>query len=150
MSLLTGVNHVAVLTTDLDRFIEFYRDVFDVDVVFQETTPAFRHAILRTGPASWIHPAEVIGNSHADGLPHMLDRGHLDHVALGASSAAAFDELRRRLLQRGATDGAVDDLGPFHSLWFRDPDGMDAELTVIVDDHLTGVHAPQRVISPPT
>jgi catechol 2,3-dioxygenase-like lactoylglutathione lyase family enzyme len=143
MMLLTGVNHVAVLTRDLDRFVDFYRDVFDVDVVFRETTPAFRHAILRTGPASWIHPAEVTGNSHADGLPAMLDRGHLDHVALGASSPAAFDEIRRRLLQRRATDGAVDDLGAFHSLWFRDPDGMDAELTVIIDDDLIGVHAPQ-------
>jgi hypothetical protein len=107
-------------------------------------------AILRTGPASWIHPAEVTGNRHADARPDMFDRGHLDHVALSASSPAAFDELRRRLLQRGATDGAVDDLGAFHSLWFRDPDGMDAELTVIIDDHLAEVHAPQPLsLSPP-
>ena len=49
MTLLAGVNHVAVLTTDLDRFVDFYTGVFDLDVVFTETTPAFRHAILRTG-----------------------------------------------------------------------------------------------------
>ena len=50
MDLLTGVNHVAVLTADLDRFVEFYTEVFDLEVVFTETTPAFRHAIVRTGP----------------------------------------------------------------------------------------------------
>ena len=50
MDLLTGINHVAVLTDDLDRFVEFYTGVFDLDVVFEESTPAFRHAILRTGP----------------------------------------------------------------------------------------------------
>jgi catechol 2,3-dioxygenase-like lactoylglutathione lyase family enzyme len=46
MSLVTGLNHVAVVTADLDRFINFYTDVFDMSVVFQEATPAFRHVIL--------------------------------------------------------------------------------------------------------
>jgi catechol 2,3-dioxygenase-like lactoylglutathione lyase family enzyme len=143
MSLLTGVNHVAVMTADLDRFVEFYRGVFDVDVVFEEATPAFRHAILRAGPNSWIHPAEVTGNAHSHALPAMFHRGHLDHVALGAASVESFEELRRRLHERGASDGTVEDLGAFHSLWFRDPDGMQAELTVIVDETLAGIHAPQ-------
>jgi len=58
MSLLAGVNHVAVLTDDLDRFVAFYTGVFDIEVVFTESAPAFRHAILRAGPTSWIHPAE--------------------------------------------------------------------------------------------
>ena len=64
MTLLTGVNHVAVLTDDLDRFVDFYTSVFETEVVFAETTPAFRHAILRTGADSWLHPAEVSGNPH--------------------------------------------------------------------------------------
>jgi catechol 2,3-dioxygenase-like lactoylglutathione lyase family enzyme len=141
--LTTGINHVAVLTDDLDRFVTFYREVFDVDVVFSEDAPSFRHAILRTGPASWLHPAEVVGGEHGAGCPDMFRRGHLDHVAIGAVSPAAFDELRARLLERGATDGTVEDLGAFHSLWFRDPDGMQAELTVLVDDSLAGIHAPR-------
>jgi catechol 2,3-dioxygenase-like lactoylglutathione lyase family enzyme len=81
MTLVTGMNHVAVVTEDLDRFVEFYTSVFDLDVVFRETTPAFRHAILRTGPDSWLHPAEVHGNPHGAAVPRMFDRGHLDHLA---------------------------------------------------------------------
>jgi catechol 2,3-dioxygenase-like lactoylglutathione lyase family enzyme len=142
MTLLSGVNHVAVLTTDLDRFVAFYRDVFELDVVFSETTPAFRHAILRTGPTSWIHPAEVADNPHAAGSPAMFDRGHVDHIALTAASAGDFETVRRRLVDRGASSGAVDDLGPFHSVWFEDPDGMRGELVVIVDPELAGIHAP--------
>lgn len=145
MDLLTGVNHVAVLTTDLDRFVEFYTDVFELDVVFTETAPGFRHAILRTGPTSWLHPAEVAGNAHGEASPAMFDRGHLDHLALSAASPASFDAIRRRLVGRGATDGAVDDLGAFHSIWFDDPDGMRVEVVVIVDDTLQGVHAPRPV-----
>jgi len=143
MTLTTGVNHVAVLTTDLARFIAFYREVFDLDVVFEEETPTFRHAILRAGPDSWIHPAEVVGSGHGDGLADMFDRGHLDHVAIGAASKESFEVLRARLVERRASDGTVEDLGAFHSLWFRDPDGMQAELTVIVDDSLSGIHAPR-------
>lgn len=143
MTMLTGVNHVAILTADLDRFVEFYREVFDLDVVFSETTPTFRHAILRAGPDSWIHPAEVADNTHADALPAMFDRGHLDHVALGAASADDFETLRQRLIDGGATDGKTQDLGAFHSLWFTDPDGMDAELTLIVDPTLAGIHEPR-------
>jgi len=147
MTMLTGVNHVAVMTADLDRFVGFYTDVFDLDVVFTETGPAFRHAILRAGPDSWIHPAELTDSAHGDALPTMFDRGHLDHVALGADSPESFETLRRRLIQRGATDGAVEDLGAFHSLWFRDPDGMHAELTLIIDPRSPASTHPDQ---PPT
>jgi catechol 2,3-dioxygenase-like lactoylglutathione lyase family enzyme len=143
MSLVTGVNHVAVLTEDLDRFVDFYASVFETEVVFAETTPAFRHAILRTGADSWLHPAEVTGNPHGNGLATMFDRGHLDHLALTAASAESFEILRARLVERGASDGAVEDLGAFHALWFDDPDGMRVEVTVIVDHELRGIHAPR-------
>jgi hypothetical protein len=72
----------------------------------------------------------------------MFDRGHLDHIALTAHSVEAFDVLRHRLISAEATDGSVEDLGPFHSLWFTDPDGMRGELTVVVDSTLEGIHAP--------
>jgi len=143
VSLVAGVNHVAVMTDDLDRFVDFYTGVFALEVVFREDTPAFRHAILRTGPHSWLHPAEVAGNPHGEALPAMFQRGHLDHLALTAASPEAFASLRDRLLARDACDGSVEDLGAFHSLWFEDPDGMRGELTVIVDPELRGIHEPR-------
>ena len=73
----------------------------------------------------------------------MFDRGHLDHLALTAEDPGAFEAARARLVERGATDGAVEDLGAFHSVWFTDPDGMRVELVTIVDDTLAGIHAPQ-------
>ena len=148
MTLVSGVNHVAVLTDDLDRFVAFYTSVFEVELVFQEATPAFRHAILRTGESSWLHPAEVVGSPHGRARPEMFGRGHLDHVALGAGSPEAFEELRARLVARGASDGQVEDVGPFHTLWFEDPDGMRGELTVIVDPELRGIHAPVPLSTP--
>ena len=147
MQLVRGINHIAVLTDDLDRFVEFYGSVFDLGTVFSEDTPAFRHAILRTGPDSWLHPAEIVDGDHGAGLPDMFRRGHLYHLALTADSYAAFDELRDRLIARGASDGSVEDLGAFHATWFEDPDGMRGELTVIVDPELRGIHAPEPLTS---
>src|SRR5688572_21823469 len=148
MQLLKGVNHVAVLTADLDRFVEFYTRVFGIEVVFSESTTAFRHAILRTGPDSWLHPAEIAGNSHATALPAMFSRGHIDHLALTAASQDAFANIRERLKACGAPTGSVEDLGAFHAFWFEDPDGMRAELTVIVDATLAGIHEPRPLRTP--
>ena len=144
MSLLNGINHVAVLTADLDRFIGFYSGVLGLEVIFREQAPAFAHAILRSGEQSWLHPVEVPGNTHGAAVDKMFDRGHIDHIALSASSPQAFEALRRRLVEHAASDGIVDDLGAFHALWFRDPDGMRGEICLIVDPALRGFHAPVR------
>jgi catechol 2,3-dioxygenase-like lactoylglutathione lyase family enzyme len=146
MSLLSGLNHVALMTSDLDRFVAFYTGIFDMTEVFREQGPGFRHAILRMSPNSWLHPAEVPGNRHAAGIPQMFVRGHLDHIALTASSREAFDHLCGRLQRSGSTDGKIEDLGAFHSLWFTDPDGMRSELTLVVDPMLRGIHAPRPLV----
>lgn len=148
MQLLKGVNHVAIITQDLDRFVSFYEQTFGVETVFREDMPSLRHAILRTGEDSWLHPAEVVGNPHGEAIPRMFQRGHLDHIALTAAAPEAFETIRARLVACGASDGAVEDLGAFRSLWFQDPDGMRGELTLIVDPALQGIHAPQPYAPP--
>jgi catechol 2,3-dioxygenase-like lactoylglutathione lyase family enzyme len=147
MSLLAGLNHVAVITADLDRFVAFYTRVFDMEEVFRESAAGLRHAILRIADgSSWLHPAEIPGNGHAVAIPKMFCRGHLDHIALTAESSECFEELRKRLLEAGASDGTVEDLGAFHSLWFQDPDGMRGELTLLVNPTLEGIHAPRPLV----
>jgi catechol 2,3-dioxygenase-like lactoylglutathione lyase family enzyme len=143
---VAGINHVAVVTTDLDRFIDFYTGVFEMDVLFREATPAFCHAILRAGVSSWLHPAALTGNDHGSALPDMFARGHIDHLALSAPSQAAFDVIRQRLVERGASSGLVEDLGAMHSLWFQDPDGMQGEVCLIVDPELRSFHAPRPLV----
>jgi catechol 2,3-dioxygenase-like lactoylglutathione lyase family enzyme len=143
VSLVSGINHVAIVTPDLDRFIAFYTQVFELEVVFREATPAFAHAILRAGANAWLHPAALADNAHGAALPDMFGRGHLDHLALLAPSLEAFERIRERLVERGASAGVVDDLGAMHALWFRDPDGMHGEVCRVVDPELRAFHAPR-------
>jgi catechol 2,3-dioxygenase-like lactoylglutathione lyase family enzyme len=133
------------MTVNLQRFIDFYVEVFEVEQLFREDTPAFRHAILRAGSSSWLHPVEVTGNSHGEAIPEMFARGHLDHIALGAPSRAAFEKARARLTVRGCSSGVIESLGAFQAIWFSDPDGMRGELTLITDPNLREFHAPRPV-----
>jgi len=142
MSLLAGFNHAALVTNDLDRLVEFYTEVFGVEVIFEEASPELRHAMLKVGEGAVLHPVELRGHAHATGVPGTFQRGHLDHLGLNVATQGAFLEARRRLIDRAATDGAISDLGPQWSLWFTDPDGMKAELIWIHDPALQGFHAP--------
>src|SRR5687768_309002 len=102
MSHLSGLNHVAVVTADLERFVAFYTRVFGMEEVFREDIPGLRHAILRIGDgSSWLHPAEIPGNQHAVAIPKMFSRGHLDHIALTARSSESFEALRASLVEAG-------------------------------------------------
>ena len=58
----------------------------------------------------------------------MVARGRLDHFALNAVGEEAFWELRRRVVAKGAGDGAVTDMGSLLNLGFTDPDGGEHEV----------------------
>ncbi len=145
MQLISGINHVAIITADLDRFITFYTEVFGARLVFREDTPAFQHAILDVGRGGLLHPVHTDANPNGLGSAAMFGRGHLDHIALDVPDRAAFDALRSRLMDRGATDGEVTDLGPKLSFWVVDPDGMRIEVDWVSDPSLAGFHAPVPV-----
>jgi catechol 2,3-dioxygenase-like lactoylglutathione lyase family enzyme len=144
MSLLSGINHAALVTGDLPRLVAFYTEVFEAEILFEEDGPELRHAMLRVGDGV-LHPVERRGSPHGAGSPSMLQRGHLDHLGLTVASREAFDLIRSRLLARGATDGAVTSIGPQMSFWFADPDGMRAEVCCITAPELRGFHGPEPV-----
>jgi catechol 2,3-dioxygenase-like lactoylglutathione lyase family enzyme len=142
VQLTTGINHVAIMTEDLDRFVAFYTDVLEAVVVFEETNPHFRHAILAIGGVSVLHPIQPPDNPHGPASHGMFDRGHLDHLALDAPTPAALGVLRDRLVAAGASDGTVTDYGAMLSVHFVDPDGMHGEVCWLGDPSFASGHGP--------
>ena len=141
-----GVNHVAIVTADLERVVRFYGEVFGCERVDVPAPPgAARAAIVRLGPRAAISFVEAAGNPDAAGSASELARGHLDHVALDAPSPGALERARRRLVERGASDGQVRDYGPMVCVSFTDPDGMGSEVCWLRDPSLTGLHPPVPV-----
>ncbi len=143
---LAGFNHVATLTNDSDRLHAFYRDVFEAEVLrdgaelAEGTGP--RMSVIRVGPGAELNVFQIEGNTEADRQTPMFGRGRIDHLALQASSLESFEELRRRLMERGAADDFVTDFGAILSVFFRDPDGLECELTVPNPDAQPGVSHP--------
>jgi len=137
--LLDGINHVAVITADTERLIEFYGDVFGatVDGEMREGEE-FRLTLVKVGPQSELNIFEVAGNQEASRQTPMLGRGRIDHLGLQAADLDAFDTIRDRLIERGASDGFVTDFGHVLSLFFVDPDGLEAEVCVGNPDAVPG------------
>ena len=140
--LLSGINHVAILTADTDRLCAFYRDAFDAEVTGEVVLEEGRLTFLNVGPASELNIFEIQGNTEARRQTPAFGRGRIDHLGLHTPSIAAFAEARRRLMALGATDGFVTDFGQVLSVFFRDPDGLEGEVCVSNPDARPGVFNP--------
>lgn len=130
MPITTGFNHVATLTTDLDRFTAWYRQIFGAELVFamDATADHPRMHILDMGGGAALNvfevPAEaLIGDRRSQG-----GRGAIDHYGIAVASRDALEAVRQRLVEAGADIGDVQKLGDIWSLFFRDVDGMELEV----------------------
>jgi catechol 2,3-dioxygenase-like lactoylglutathione lyase family enzyme len=131
--LLDGINHLAVISKDIDQLRAFYAEVFEAEVgptephgdVGDETMTT-----IRIGPHTELNVFTIEGNPEPDRQRPMWGRGRLDHFGLQAASAASFETIRQRLMDRGASDGNVNDFGSVRSLFFRDPDGLEGEVLI--------------------
>jgi catechol 2,3-dioxygenase-like lactoylglutathione lyase family enzyme len=129
---IDGVNHVAILTANMDRFIRFWEHAFDAKVVHDDPShggrPGERMVVMTLGGPSALNVFQVPGNTQAEVQTPMFGRGRIDHLALNVASREALDIVRERLMKLGASDGTVTDFGPALSVFFRDPDGLEAEV----------------------
>jgi catechol 2,3-dioxygenase-like lactoylglutathione lyase family enzyme len=141
--LLNGFNHVAILTRDTERFVAFYREVFEANVAgTQEMGGHGTLTFVEIGEQAEVNLFELHGNTEAQRQTPMFGRGRIDHLGLQAASLEAFEEIRRRLIARRAADEFVTDFGPVLSMFFTDPDGLEGEVCVANPDFQPGIFNP--------
>ncbi|MHB1517701.1 MAG: VOC family protein [Acidimicrobiales bacterium] len=144
--LTNGLHHVATITKDSDRLKDFYREVFGAIVLsdgseFPDGTGP-RLTVIQIGDVCELNVFQIEGNTEADRQVPMFGRGRLDHFALRAASLGAFEEIRDRLMSRGAADDFVTDFGSILSVFFRDPDGLEGEVCVENPEAVRGANNP--------
>ena len=125
-----GFNHVATLTPDMDRLVEFYSSVFGAEVTYEmEARPDHpRMVILDLGRGAALNVFET-GEDEIIGDRRRQDgRGAIDHYGLAVDSLATLAAVKDRLVAAGADIGEIQQLGTTWSLFFRDPDGMELEV----------------------
>ena len=135
MPVTSGFNHVATLTPDMDRIVNFYQAVFGAEVSFEmQATPDHPHMIiLDLGGGAALNVFEVERDSILGDRRQQGGRGAIDHYALAVDSKATLEAVRDRLAAAGADIGEIQQLGAEWSLFFRDPDGMELEVCCPAD-----------------
>ena len=135
MPITNGFNHVATLTTDIERHADFYGRVFGAEITFRmDATPDHpRMFILDLGGGSALNvfevtPDEMIGEQRRQG-----GRGAIDHFGIAVESLAELEQVKQRLVDAGADIGEIQKLGSEWSLFFRDVDGMELEVCAPAD-----------------
>jgi catechol 2,3-dioxygenase-like lactoylglutathione lyase family enzyme len=125
-----GFNHVATLTTDLDRFAEWYGQVFGAEVTFTMDAEGDhpRMFILDMGGVGALNVFEVPEEALIGDRRRVGGRGAIDHFGLHVDSLATLEEVRDRLAAVGADIGEIQMLGSEWSLFFRDVDSMELEV----------------------
>ncbi|MDQ1616424.1 MAG: hypothetical protein QOJ60_2363 [Actinomycetota bacterium] len=128
---ITRLNHAVLYVADVERSVEFYRDVLGF-------TPVMALSGLR-GAAFLQAPGST--NDHDLGLfeigsqagPSAAGRSTvgLYHLAWEIDTLAEMERLRARLAEHGALVGASDH-GTTKSLYGKDPDGLEFEIAWIV------------------
>jgi catechol 2,3-dioxygenase-like lactoylglutathione lyase family enzyme len=135
MPLSTGFNHVATMTSDLDRVKAFYTRAFEAEIIFEmaarDDHP--RMAIIDLGGGSALNVFEVPDDSIIGDRRTQGGRGPIDHYAIAVDSRDTLEKMRERLVEAGAEIGEIQQLGSEWSLFFRDPDGMELEVCAKVE-----------------
>ena len=145
-----GVNHVALVCSDMAQTVRFYRDVLGMPLVKTLELPGGmgQHFFFDIGSGDclaffWFQgaPDGQPGISHAGSLPDSGDirsaHGSMNHLAFDVP-LERFEEYRQRLIAEGVEVSSILDhddspstvAEEFHpgvfvrSFYFRDPDGV--------------------------
>lgn len=133
-----GVNHVALVTNDMDATIRFYCGVLGCRLVASLGNRGFKHYFFEIGPQSTIAFFEYNGVefdqfSTFAGIPDPR-KAQFDHLSLTVADEVALERLQRRLKAAGCGVTDVVDHGFVRSVYFDDPNGIALEASWWVTD----------------
>ena len=133
-----GINHLALVTDDMDATVRFYHGVLGARLVATIGTPDFRHYFFEIGEANTIAFFEYANTPLATfakpaGVPDPR-AVQFDHVSFNVADEHALEALRKRLDGFGCEVTTIVDHGFIHSVYFTDPNGIALEASWWVVD----------------
>jgi catechol 2,3-dioxygenase-like lactoylglutathione lyase family enzyme len=133
-----GVNHLALITTDMDATVRFYHGVLGARLVATIATDAFKHYFFEIGPGNTVAffqylDVEVDSFAKPAGVPYP-QASQFDHLSLGLADEEALLALRSRLKEANCEVTDIVDHGVLRSIYFTDPTGIALEASFWVTD----------------
>jgi catechol 2,3-dioxygenase-like lactoylglutathione lyase family enzyme len=137
MTRYTGINHLAMVTGDMDATIHFWRDLLGARLVAGLGNGKYRHYFFELSSEDMIaffEWPEVEKIPHKDhGVP-VRGPAAFDHVALGVESDRDLVELKKKLEAAGFWVSEIIDHGFIHSIYSFDPNRIPIEFSAPVKE----------------
>jgi catechol 2,3-dioxygenase-like lactoylglutathione lyase family enzyme len=133
-----GVNHLALITNDMDATVRFYHGVLGARLVAHLGNRSFRHYFFEVGPEQTVAFFEyktqpVQAFTKPAGLPDPRAI-QFDHLSLNLADERALESLQARLKENGCEVTDIVDHGFVRSIYFNDPNGIALEASWWVID----------------
>lgn len=131
-----GVNHLALVTNDMDLTTRFYAGVLGMPLVTTLMAGPMRHYFFEIAPGNTVAffevpDAELFRKGAGSPAPHPVQ---LDHISFNLANEDALHQLRRRLCAAGSEVTEIVDHGQVKSVYFTDPNGIALEASYWVID----------------
>ena len=130
-----GVNHLAMVTGNMDTTIRFWRDLLGMRLIAGLGHPGYRHYFFEISEHDTIAFFEWPGVEPAQEKDHGAPvRGAFvfDHVSFGVETEEDLWELKDKLDAAGVWVSEVVDHGFIHSIYSFDPNNIPIEFSVNV------------------
>ena len=132
MAQYKGINHLALVTSDMDMTIRFWRDLLGMRLVAGLGDGTYRHYFFEISTEDMIAFFEWPGAEK----PELKDHGVpvdgpaiFDHVAIGVSAMEDLIELRRKITAAGLWVSEIIDHGFILSIYAFDPNRIPIEFS---------------------
>lgn len=127
-----GINHLAMVTGDMDKTIRFWRDLLGMRLVAGLGRPGYRHYFFQ------ISGNDLIAFFEWPGVKPIEEKDHgrlvtgpvvFDHISFGVEIEEDLWEIKDRLTAADIWVTEVIDHGFIHSIYAFDPNGIPIEFS---------------------
>ena len=124
---VSGIHHVSVTVTDIERSVPWYSELLGLTKLMEEPHPDGTGYAVVLGKSDW---SMCVGlHTHPTNERELFEesRTGLDHIGFMVSGRAELDAWESRHTELGVEHSPINDQGGYAVLVFRDPDNIQLE-----------------------
>ena len=131
-----GINHLAMVTGDMDKTVRFWRDLLGMRLVAGLGKPGYRHYFFE------ISEQDLLAFFEWPNVEPVADKDHgypvagpviFDHISFGVESEDDLYQLKDKLAAAGFWVSEAIDHGFIHSIYSFDPNGIPIEFSLDIE-----------------
>jgi glyoxylase I family protein len=124
---VSGIHHVSVTVTDIERSVPWYSELLGLTKLMEEPLPDGTGYAVVLGKPDWSMCVGLHTHPTNERERFSESRTGLDHIGFMVSGRAELDAWDSKLTELGVDHSPVNDQGGYAVLVFRDPDNIQLE-----------------------